>query len=104
LQQSKNKTRATADAAKAAAEENKKATTVKAEKPKKLSYKDQRELDALPAQIESFEEEVESLQDLMASDEFYKQDKDKIVEVQKQLEKTQAGLARCYTRWEQLEP
>jgi hypothetical protein len=40
----------------------------------------------------------------MASDEFYKQDKDKIVEVQKQLEKTQAGLARCYTRWEQLEP
>ncbi len=104
LQQSKNKTRATADAEKAAADENKKAATVKAEKPKKLSYKDQRELDALPAQIESFEEEVESLQNLMASDEFYKQDKDKIVEVQKQLEKTQAGLAHCYTRWEQLEP
>ena len=104
LQQSKNKTRATADAEKAAADENKKAATGKAEKPKKLSYKDQRELDALPAQIESFEEEVESLQNLMASDEFYKQDKDKIVEVQKQLEKTQAGLAHCYTRWEQLEP
>jgi ATP-binding cassette subfamily F protein uup len=104
LQQSKNITRATADAAKVVAEEKQKTTTVKAEKPKKLSYKEQRELDTLPAQIESYEEEVESLQQLMASDEFYKQEKEKIIEVQKQLEKTQASLAHCYTRWEELEP
>ena len=29
--------------------------------------------------------------------------KEKIIEVQKQLEKSQAGLAHCYTRWEELE-
>jgi ATP-binding cassette subfamily F protein uup len=75
----------------------------KSAKPTKLSYKDQRELDALPVQIETFENEVESLQTMMASDEFYKGDKDKIVEVQKQLEESQAGLANCYTRWEELE-
>lgn len=75
----------------------------KSAKPTKLSYKDQRELDALPVQIETFENEVESLQTMMASDEFYKGDKDKIVEVQKQLEDSQAGLANCYTRWEELE-
>jgi ATP-binding cassette subfamily F protein uup len=75
----------------------------KSAKPKKLSYKDQRELDALPVQIETFENEVESLQTMMASDEFYKGDKDKIIEVQKQLEESQAGLANCYTRWEELE-
>ena len=79
------------------------ADTVKADKPSKLSYKDRRELEALPAQIESFEEEIETLQNLMASDEFYKQDKEKIVEVQKQLEKSQDGLTHCYNRWEELE-
>ncbi len=72
-------------------------------KSKKLSYKDQRELDALPAQIETFENEIESLQARMAADDFYKQEKQTILEVQKQLEEMQAGLAQCYTRWEQLE-
>ncbi len=75
----------------------------KAVKSKKLSYKDQRELDALPAQIETFENEIESLQARMAADDFYKQEKETILELQKQLEKSQAELAHCYTRWEELE-
>ena len=70
---------------------------------KKLSYKDQRELDALPAQIEDFENEVDALQNIMAKDDFYKKDKDEIVKVQKQLEQVQAQLAHCYNRWEELE-
>ena len=72
-------------------------------KAKKLSYKDQRELDALPAQIEAFENEVEALQGQMAADDFYKQEKEIITEVQKQLEETQASLEHCYNRWEELE-
>ena len=104
LQQAKNKTGTANAAVKAAAVENKQEANVKTEKPKKLSYKDQRELDALPAQIESFEAEVENLQAMMASDSFYKQEKEKIVEVQEQLEKAQASLAHCYNRWEELEP
>jgi ATP-binding cassette subfamily F protein uup len=104
LQQAKNKTGTASAAVKAAAVENKQEANVKTEKPKKLSYKGQRELDALPAQIESFEAEVENLQTMMASDSFYKQEKEKIVEVQEQLEKIQASLAHCYNRWEELEP
>ncbi|MBE9563978.1 MAG: ATP-binding cassette domain-containing protein, partial [Proteobacteria bacterium] len=79
------------------------ANSKKADKAKKLSYKDQRELDALPAQIEDFENEVDALQNIMANDDFYKQDKDEIVKVQKQLEQVQAQLAHCYNRWEELE-
>ncbi|MCK4833608.1 MAG: ABC transporter ATP-binding protein, partial [Gammaproteobacteria bacterium] len=75
----------------------------KAVKPKKLSYKNQRELDELPAQIERFEGDVEKLQNVMAGDEFYKQEKEDIVKIQKQLEEAQAGLEHCYTRWETLE-
>lgn len=75
----------------------------KAVKTKKLSYKDQHELDALPVQIETFENEIASLQARMANDDFYKQEKETILEVQKQLEENQAGLAHCYTRWEELE-
>ncbi len=76
---------------------------VKQSQPKKLSYKDQRELDALPAQIESFEEKVEALQKLMADTEFYRQEKDEIQKIQQQLIEAEAGLSHCYTRWEELE-
>lgn len=75
----------------------------KPQKPKKLSYKDQRELDQLPEQIESYEEAVTTLQNMMASDTFYKQDKEAIKKVQKELEEAQSSLAHCYSRWEELE-
>ncbi len=72
-------------------------------RPKKLSYKDQRELDALPVQIEQFELEVESLQNLMAADTFYKQEKEEIKKIQDRLQLAETGLSQCYTRWEELE-
>ena len=72
-------------------------------KAKKLSYKDQRELDALPAQIETFEEELESLHALIADDAFYKKESDEIKKVKNQLEETQQKLTHCYNRWEELE-
>jgi len=75
----------------------------KQSKAKKLSYKDQRELDALPLQIETFEKEIATLQKRMAEDAFYKQDKDEILKVQEQLAEAQAGLEHCYVRWEVLE-
>ncbi|NOQ88287.1 MAG: ATP-binding cassette domain-containing protein, partial [Gammaproteobacteria bacterium] len=103
LKQSKNKLKKESAPVKAADTDKRSPSSGKAVKPEKLSYKDQRELDALPAQIETFENEVETLQNMMAGDEFYKQEKEKIVELQKQLEDSQAGLAHCYTRWEELE-
>jgi len=80
-----------------------KASQLNKDRPKKLSYKDQRELEALPAQIEIFEEEVESLQNQMANDTFYKQDKEEIQKVQEHLVAVEAKLSHCYTRWEELE-
>ena len=43
-------------------------------KPNKLSYKDQRELDALPAEIEQLEAEIAAMQDHIAAPDFYTQD------------------------------
>ena len=70
---------------------------------KKLSYNEQRELDALPAKIESFEGKISVLHKLMESDDFYKQEKGQIKKVQDQLAEAEAGLSHCYTRWEELE-
>ena len=77
--------------------------STKTNKPKKLSYKDQRELETLPAQIESFEKEVEALQALMGSDAFYKKEKQEIKKIQDQLQASETRLMQCYDRWEQLE-
>ena len=72
-------------------------------KDKKLSYKDQRELDALPEKIESFEKQVAQLQKEMAQEAFYKQEQDYIKKIQQQLVESQEQLSHCYTRWEELE-
>ncbi len=78
-------------------------TSVEKKKAKKLSYNDQRELDGLPLQIENFEKEVESLQQSMADEDFYKQDEALIKETQQQLAVMQEKLSHCYARWEELE-
>ncbi len=80
-----------------------KAEKTEQKKAKKLSYKEQRELEALPAQIEAFEEEVESLQQLIAGNDFYKQDESEIKKIQQQLAESQEKLSDCYQRWEELE-
>ena len=89
-------------ASKAAVEKSNKSSADQS-KAKKLSYKDQRELDALPGQIETFEEEVESLQQLMSASDFYKRDKEDVKKIQQQLLESQEKLTHCYTRWEELE-
>lgn len=72
-------------------------------KPKKLSYKDQRELEQLPLQIESLETELDELQNQMAAPEFYQQDGAIIAETRGRLEQLQQELAGYYERWEELE-
>lgn len=72
-------------------------------KPKKLSYKDQRELDALPKLIEQLEGELEQLQMTVADPAFYKRPQAEKVEVQQQLQVTEAALNEAYGRWEELE-
>ena len=73
------------------------------DKPKKLSYKDQRELDALPQKIETLEAERAGLQAQMGAPQFYQQDKTAISAFQARLAQLDAELAAAYARWEALE-
>ena len=80
-----------------------------AEKPavvaekKKLSYKDQRELDLLPALIEKLEAESEELTTAMSDPEFFKQPADKIATASDRMKQVNEDLSQAYSRWEELE-
>ncbi len=72
-------------------------------KPKKLSYKDQRELEQLPLQIETLETELNTLQQQMAEPDFYQQGGQVIADARDRLEQLEQELAVCFERWEELE-
>ena len=80
----------------------KKETKDKSQK-KKLSYNDQRDLDALPVKIETLEAEVERLHAEMADPAFFQKDKDVIVKAQDLLKATEQQLEASYQRWEELD-
>jgi len=70
---------------------------------RKLSYKEQRELEALPAKIEALEAEQAQLHRMMAGAEFYRQPSDKIAATMERLQALTNELEACYARWESLE-
>lgn len=72
-------------------------------KPRKLSYKEQRELEELPARIEMLEAEQTELHAMTSNAEFYQQDKDIIAGTLARLEEVQKELEHCFERWEILE-
>ncbi|MFM2319277.1 MAG: hypothetical protein RLZZ215_1898 [Pseudomonadota bacterium] len=72
-------------------------------KLKKLSYKEQRELEQLPALIEQLENQLAELQLFMATPAFYQQDAAKITAKQQDLEQLTAELDKAFARWEYLE-
>ncbi|MGM0594090.1 MAG: ATP-binding cassette ATPase Uup [Pseudomonadota bacterium] len=74
-----------------------------AAKPVKLSYKDQRELDALPKRIEELETAMEALHETMADPGFYQQDGATIAETKEKLDTLEAEMAEAFERWEALE-
>jgi ATP-binding cassette subfamily F protein uup len=69
----------------------------------KLSYKDQRELDALPAEIEALEAELARLQQTAADPGFYAQDGDAVKKTLQELADAEAELERRVERWGELE-
>ncbi len=70
---------------------------------KKLSYKEQRELDAMPQTIDMLESKQHELQQHIAQPEFYRQDKTAIAETLAAIDGVNERLAAAYARWEQLE-
>ncbi|MCS4505518.1 ATP-binding cassette domain-containing protein [Arhodomonas aquaeolei] len=70
----------------------------------KLSYKDQRELDALPARIETLEGEIEETQQALADPALYQGDHgERIAELKETLARLEDELGEAYGRWETLE-
>ena len=74
-----------------------------AERPRKLSYRDQRELDALPARIEALEGERDALLAGMSEPAFYQREGSAIRAVQTQLEQLEQALETAYALWASLE-
>ena len=68
-----------------------------------MSYKLQRELDQLPAQIEKLENEVARLEQEVARPDFYKKTQAETEAVFQALGTLQKQLETHYTRWAQLE-
>jgi len=89
-----------------AAAEAKKRATAERRKNKgksKLAYKEQRELDQLPAEIEAQETKVAALQDVIAGPEFYSLDKTVVQETLLELSNAEALLEQRIERWGELE-
>src|SRR5580765_499970 len=70
---------------------------------KKLSYKDQRELDAMPGRIEALEAEQRNLNARIASPDFYKAPRADIEAALARVDPLQQELAVAYARWHTLE-
>ena len=73
-----------------------------AQRTRKLSYKEARELEELPARIESLETEQQEIGAALC-DPATLRDGERVRELQTRLEAVEAELARAYERWEALE-
>ncbi|MDH3417481.1 MAG: ATP-binding cassette domain-containing protein [Gammaproteobacteria bacterium] len=72
-------------------------------KASKLSYKDQRELDQLPAEIQRIEQSIAELQQVVATPDFYAQDKTIVQRKLKELGEAESHLEQRVERWGELE-
>ncbi len=70
---------------------------------KKLSYKVQRELEALPGKIDAMEKSIAALQEEMAQPTFYQQTAERTGEAIAKLETMQQQLDELLERWAELE-
>ncbi|MFA7060109.1 MAG: ATP-binding cassette domain-containing protein, partial [Pedobacter sp.] len=73
------------------------------ERARKLSFKEERELEAIPDQIAALEEEQEKLHATLADSGFYKSAGAEVVTLNVRLEALEAELIHVYQRWEELE-
>jgi ATP-binding cassette subfamily F protein uup len=79
------------------------ASAPKPAKPRKLSHKELRELDGLPARIEALEAEQAALTAKLADPAFYKREPGAFLTVKGRLDTLEAELAADLVRWEELE-
>ncbi|MGH9140115.1 MAG: ABC transporter ATP-binding protein, partial [Vicinamibacterales bacterium] len=78
-------------------------TTKIVARAKRLSFKDQRELDGLPATIEGLEAEQRALAQRIADAEFYKESAGAIAESLGRADQLHEQLTAAYARWGELD-
>jgi ATP-binding cassette subfamily F protein uup len=77
------------------------ATTIT--KPRKLSFKETRELEGIEAQIHALEAEVARIEGLFADPEFFRKHAAQVNQLTSELDAAKANVPKLYARWEELE-
>ncbi|HMB81842.1 MAG TPA: hypothetical protein VKI43_17320, partial [Vicinamibacterales bacterium] len=83
--------------------ETKPKTTKIVARLKKLSFKEQRELNELPSAIDALESEQRALAQRVASAEFYKEGADAIKQALARVDDLPRELTAVYARWAELD-
>jgi ABC transport system ATP-binding/permease protein len=75
----------------------------KTAKPRKLSFKETRELEGIEPQIQAVEAEIARIENLFADAEFFRKNAAKVNQLTTELDAAKENVARLYARWEELE-
>lgn len=79
------------------------AKTTRPPKPRKLTFKEARELEGMEAQILAAEAEIARIEGLFASPDFHRTHATQTNQLKADLEAAKTSLAQLFTRWEELE-
>jgi ABC transport system ATP-binding/permease protein len=72
-------------------------------KPRKLSFKEARELEGIEAQIHAAESEVARIEGLFVDPEFFRKHAAQVNQLTSELDAAKANIPKLYARWEELE-
>jgi len=103
LQSRRKKEEAPAPLAPVRTGEKKTISTLTKEKARKLTFKEQKELETLPQRIEELDAEQQRLIATMADPDFYRESGNKVANAKARLEAVEKELAGAFKRWEELE-
>jgi ATP-binding cassette subfamily F protein uup len=79
------------------------AAAPKSAKPRKLSFKEARELEGMEAQIQAVEAEVAHIEGLFIQPDFHRKHATQVNRLTDELEAAKEQITRLYARWEELE-
>ena len=71
--------------------------------PRKLSFKEQRELEGMEAQIHAVEADIARIEGLFADPEFFRKQGAQVNQLTHELELAKEKISQLYARWEKLE-
>jgi len=89
--------------AKAVGKQSSAAPVAKSAKPRKLSFKETRELEGMEAQIHDVEAEIARIEGLFATPDFHRTHATQTTQLNAQLVEAKEKLAKLFARWEELE-